>query len=61
MHITAIAHYDKVLGGKGYFLITDYTEKEWYKGDTPQEAVKNFLIQHNRPVDLTGIVIIEEV
>lgn len=60
MHITAIAHYDKTLG-KGYFLITDYTDKAWYKGDTPQDAVKNFLIQHDRPADLTGIVIIEEV
>ena len=41
MVITAIKHYDEFLGN-GYYLVTEFMDKTWYKGNTPEEVVDNF-------------------
>ena len=45
MSITAIPHYDDVFG-KGYYLVSEHFDKVWYKGDTAEEAVNNYLKEH---------------
>lgn len=46
MIITAIPHYDNYLG-KGYYLVSECMDKTWYKGETPEDAVNNFLNQYD--------------
>ena len=41
MTLTAIEHYDKILG-HGYYLVSETMDKTWYKGDTPEDAARNF-------------------
>lgn len=41
MNITAIEHYDDFFG-KGYYLLSEYMDRTWYKGNTPEEAVEAF-------------------
>lgn len=45
MIITAIPHYDNFLG-KGYYLVSECMDKTFYKGETPEDAVNNFLQEH---------------
>ena len=45
MIITAIPHYDNFLGN-GYYLVSECMDKTWYKGETPEDAVNNFLQEH---------------
>lgn len=46
MFITAIPHYDNFLG-KGYYLVSECMDKTFYKGETPEDAVNNFLKQYD--------------
>ena len=46
MIITAIPHYDNFLGN-GYYLVSECMDKTFYKGETAEDAVNNFLNQHN--------------
>lgn len=50
MNITAIKHYDNFLGN-GYYLVTEHMDKTWYKGETPEDAVTNFLTQYHIKAD----------
>ena len=46
MIITAIPHYDNFLG-KGYYLVSEYMDNTFYKGETAEDAINNFLKQYN--------------
>lgn len=54
MIITAIPHHDNFLGN-GYYLVSECMDKTFYKGETPEDAVNNFLQEHKylRADDIT--------
>jgi hypothetical protein len=58
MNITAIEHYDEILG-KGYYLATEYMDKTWYKGETAKDAVRAFL--KSKGIKTASVTIFEEV
>ena len=58
MTITVIKHHDEYLGN-GYYLVSEHMDKTWYKGDTPTEAVSNYLKQ--RGITADHVTIFEEV
>lgn len=60
MRITAIQHYDDILGN-GYYLVSETMDRTWYKGDTPEEAVQHYIEQYSIPVTLNDVVIYERV
>lgn len=60
MRITAIQHYDDILGN-GYYLVSETMDKTWYRGNTPEEAVQHYIEQYSIPVTLNDVVIYERV
>ena len=56
MSITAIRHFDEILGN-GYYLVSEYMDKTWYKGDTAEEAVRSYLSKHGT---IKSVTIIEK-
>lgn len=58
MFITATPHYDNILG-KGYYLVSEYFDEIWYKGDTANEAVMSLAKEHG--LNTKKITILEEV
>ena len=56
MRITAIRHFDEILGN-GYYLVSEYMDKTWYKGDTAEEAVRSYLSKHGT---IKSVTIIEK-
>ncbi len=55
MTITAIPHYDNILGN-GYYLVTEFMDKTWFKGATPEDAATVFLKQFNLSIDNVKII-----